>query len=390
MVGPHELILAWSCLLLSVVACVSAPNAPPSIGPTAQPTVGITATASDGAGRTSPVPTTGSTATPESSCPPLTIEPPQVSHFDSVEGINALGYSDDGLALVLLESGLTVPIHPLTTLGLDGVDRAFAWSPDATEIAFLHTDSGSEYCARGFVMLAELSSGQVRLLLEKPGLYSRPVWSPDGQRLAFIEEAGELMVVQLRDGGLTTFCRDALGGVAPAWIDTEHVAYLRRTGDERLVDLVNQALEGSAPSTILADKLPFSEFAVSPDGRQLAYYGGTLILVDLGSGAKQYLGTEPSERLQWSPDGRYLLARGGLAGVYLVEPALSDVRQLDFLGLPGPTQQSWAPDSLQFAALLGTDGSARTTIGIYDLDRGILRELPIVVEPPYELAWSPR
>ena len=114
---------------------------------------------------TEPVPTAIVTSTSESACPPsVTIKPPSMSRFDTIEGSGAIAYSGDGLELVFPQTKSTIIVHSLTRLGLDGVDGNFVWSPSGTRIAFLYTDLRPEGCRRGYLMLAELSQGEVHPL----------------------------------------------------------------------------------------------------------------------------------------------------------------------------------------------------------------------------------
>jgi WD40-like Beta Propeller Repeat len=386
----RKLQLTLIFVLLFAPACGPQVGVPTTtIQRTSQPEVAGTATSEDRPTPSQPSPSITTTATSASACPSLaTIEAPGASRFNPIEDTGAIAYSGDGLELVFPNTSSTVVIHPLTKLGLDGVDRNFVWSPDGTQIAFLHTDPGSEDCARGYLMLADLSLGEVRLLIKTPGLYSQPAWSPDSKWLAFTQEIGQLNVVNGSNGELLMLSDDAHGLVPPAWLDAKHVVYVRSTGFKDLADLVSQALDGSTPNVLLKGVSLYG-FALSPNSRQLAYYGGSLTLLDLQSGATHDLGLEPSERLQWSPNGQYLLGRGGLAGIYLIRPnASSQVTQVNFLGLPGPAQ-SWASDSQHFVALIGPE-DALPLIGIYNVDTQTLRELPVTVHPPYVLAWSPR
>ena len=339
-----------------------------------------------------PTPTIAATSTPASAlCPSLSITPPSTSHFNPIDGAGAIAYSGDGISLAFPATGVTVTIHTISQLSLDGADWAFAWSPDATQIAFLHTVLGPpRECLGGYLMLADLGSGEIRRLLETPGIYSRPVWSPDGERLAFSEVTGSLQVLQVSNGTLLTLSQDAFGAEMPTWIDAEHVVYARHS-ESGGAELVSQPLDGSTPSILLTDA-PSGDgsFDISPDGRQLAYLGAGLRLVDLKSGNERSLGFEPSlDRLQWSPNSRYLLVHGGLAGVYLIRPDSDDaIAQLDFFGVPG-VSQAWAPDGGRFAVLSGPEGET-PHIGIYDVDAAKLSELLVEVQRPFDLAWSTR
>ncbi len=329
-----------------------------------------------------------SSEVPTSACPRSTLPLPPASSYTPIDGTGAIAFSDDGLALLFPDTGKTTALHPRKTLGLVGVDWAFAWSPDATRIAFLYTDAKLAPCGYGYLMLADLQSGEVRPLVQTLERYSRPVWSPDGTWLAYTDQSGDLGIVHLGDGEVKVISKDALGAVAPGWVDGEHIAYVR-AGSSEITHLVSQPLDGSSPSILLADTPGIREFVFSPDRRQLAYYGRTLNLADLHTKVAKNLGGDPSERLQWSPDGQYLLGRGGLSGVYLVGSNMARVKQLDLFGIPG-TAQSWASDSRRFAVVLGADNSKHAAIGVYALDSHALKELPIEVQPPYELAWSTR
>lgn len=345
-------------------------------------------------GRPSPTPPARAEApmpTPESPCPSVDIRPPGPSRFTPVDGAGAIAYSGDGLTLIHVDTGAVSPVHPLSTLGLDGVDRAFAWSPDAARLAFLHTDPGPEGCARGYLLLADLAAGRVRPLLDAPRQYSRPAWSPDGRWLALTDEAGRVWLVSADDGQARALSQDALGGVAPAWPDAAHVVYAREAVSGAGGDLMQQPLDGGPPVALLSEQYGLDEFALAPDGKRVAFFGGILVIAEMPSGSpRRVAGFEAhgAERLQWSPDGRTLLARAGLAGIFLVDPQVADpVTQVDVLGLLA--SQAWAPDSERFATLVGAEGQT-PRLAVYDLGTRALTELPVVVSPPFEVAWGPR
>lgn len=323
-------------------------------------------------------------------CPmPASLETPSITHFEPIEGQGAIAYSGDGLQLVFPTSLLTTTVHSLSALGLNGVDRDFAWSPDATEIAFLYTDLRPDPCGHGYLMLADLAKGEVRPLIQTLARYGQPVWSPDGRRLALTNDAGQLSIVSLDDDSTLILSEHAAPLSTVAWLDAEHVVYAERAEPNSLTRLVSQNLDGSVPEVLLQHVRIYA-FSLAPNGNQVAYDGGgSIYLADLPSNSSESLGPYPSERLQWSPDGKYLLGRGGLAGIFLVQPGDSaPVSQVKFLGLPG-LLQSWSPDSSRFAALIGPEGEL-PTIGIYDVAAQKLTDLSVVVQPPYALAWSTR
>lgn len=348
-------------------------------------------------------------------CPSPQIGPPPASRFDPLDSAGAIAYSNDGLWLVYPAAERTVLLH-------SGSDTAFAWSPDGNRLVFL-SRLRSEPCAFAFLMLADLRRGTIRPLADRPGLYSRPAWSPDGQYLAYVESNGRLQALRLSDGLVQVLSEDAyvskvtdLSGdpvdavpAAPRWVDATHLAYLRSDGSGRRAGLAQVALDGSERGILVQESVnPYDGFAFTPNGQRLAYAlsadaqsdeGETpLVVVDLRSGERLEISDNssrrvrsPASRLQWSPDGAYLVGGAGLAGLFLVEgePPAYRVSQLEAFGVLGEAQ-SWAPDSRRFVILVEEGGRPLPGLAIYDLEQTTLRRLPVELRPPYAVAWSPK
>jgi Tol biopolymer transport system component len=267
-------------------------------------------------------------------------------------------------------------------------------------------------------MLADLRAGTIRPLLDRPGLYSRPAWSPDGSYLAYTESNGRLQILRLSDDLVQVLSDDAyvskvidLRGdtvdvvpVAPRWVDGTHIAYPRSDGSGRMVGLAKLALDGSERSMLVEDLVnPYDGFAFTPNGSRLAYArsdeGETpLVLVDLRSGERLEIEENssnqvrsPASRLQWSPDGTYLVGGAGSAGIFLMEgdPPAYRVSQIKAFGVLGEAQ-SWAPDSRRFVILVEKGNNQLPGLAIYDLEHTTLSELAIELRPPYTVAWNPK
>src|SRR5436305_8984655 len=86
-----------------------------------------------------------------------------------------------------------------------------AISPDHSEIAFI---SG------GDIWTVPSTGGEARLLVSHPATESRPLYSPDGARLAFMSTrtgAGDIYVLHLRTGELKRITFDDARSNLDAW-----------------------------------------------------------------------------------------------------------------------------------------------------------------------------
>ena len=90
-----------------------------------------------------------------------------------------------------------------------GTASSLRWSPDGLRIAYVRTFAGEIW------VLDTTRSNQVQVLATGSGLVQSPVWSPDGQYVAFADNTGEELHLYLvhRDGtGLTRLATHPLSG----------------------------------------------------------------------------------------------------------------------------------------------------------------------------------
>jgi Tol biopolymer transport system component len=143
-----------------------------------------------------------------------------------------------------------------------------AISPDRSEIAFT---SG------GDIWTAPAEGGEARLLVSHAANESRPVYSPDGKKLAFISTRtgnGDIYVLSFDTGDLRRLTFDDANDQLDGWSRDGRWIYFSSSSRDiaGMNDVFRVSAEGGTPAQVSADRYA-SEFfsAPSPDGRALAF-----------------------------------------------------------------------------------------------------------------------
>ncbi|MCP4903136.1 MAG: peptidase S41 [bacterium] len=165
-------------------------------------------------------------------------------------------------------------IHNLTRTS--GVAERFpVWSPDGEQIAYF-SDASGEYELT--VRSADGSGEEETLTTLGPGFRYRPWWSPDSEKIAFIDNAQAIQVYEIETGVLREVDRGlwmlhgGLEGFSVSWSsDSRWLAYSRglETGNNAV--FVFDTLSGE--STQLTSGY-YSDFepTFDPDGKYLYYF----------------------------------------------------------------------------------------------------------------------
>jgi dipeptidyl aminopeptidase/acylaminoacyl peptidase len=135
------------------------------------------------------------------------------------------------LALAALLVGLPALVlgEPFTATDLMGLARLTdpQVAPDGSRIAFVLTEVDLEKNAKtSDIWIVPATGGEPRRITRHPAADSRPRWSPDGRRLAFVStRAGEAQVFLLNlSGGEPWPVTSFAGGVGTfSWIDDQRV-----------------------------------------------------------------------------------------------------------------------------------------------------------------------
>ncbi|MCA1815855.1 MAG: PDZ domain-containing protein, partial [Acidobacteria bacterium] len=144
-----------------------------------------------------------------------------------------------------------------------------AISPDKSEIAFV---SG------GDIWTVPASGGEARLLVSHPATESRPVYSPDGKRLAFTSARtgnGDIYVLTFDTGDLKRVTFDDSFELLDGWSRDGRWLYFTTSSREvnnGMNDILRVSSDGGTPMPVSADRYTNEFFSsVSPDNTSLAF-----------------------------------------------------------------------------------------------------------------------
>ena len=142
-----------------------------------------------------------------------------------------------------------------------------ALSPDRSEIAFV---SG------GDIWTVPAAGGEARLLVSHSANESRPLYSPDGRKLAFISNRtgnGDIYVLSFDTGDLKRLTFDDGNDQLDAWSRDGRWLYFSSASRDisGMNDLFRVSVDGGTPMQVSADRYASEYFsAPSPDGKTLA------------------------------------------------------------------------------------------------------------------------
>ncbi len=218
-------------------------------------------------------------------------------------------------------------------------------SPDRSEIAFV---SG------GDIWSAPVNGGEARLLVSHQANESRPLYSPDGKRLAFVSTRtgnGDIYLLTFETGELKRLTFDDAGEQLDAWSRDGRFIYFSSTSRDisGMNDLFRVKTDGGTPMLVSADRYANEYWAApSPDGSSVAFTARGItssqwwrngrshideceIWLLRDSGYERFTEGGAKEMWpMWSADGKqiyFISDRGGAQNIW-VKPIGSAARQI--------------------------------------------------------------
>jgi TolB protein len=244
-------------------------------------------------------------------------------------------------------------IEPLSAEDVD--DTSPVWSPDGQKIAFISQRDGDRE-----IYVMDADGQNVVNVTRHPADDWTPAWSPDGSRLGFASiRAGnwEIFVMDTSCLGTPESCPDTLiqltsdgtGNISPVWSpDGSRIAFTsKRPGNW---DVYTMAPDGSDVRQVTTDPANDLAPAWSPDGTRIAFEtnrnGDVEIYVTDANG------TAPGQNVTnfslandhgptWSPDGQFIVFYSNREGNWDIFSTSPDGQTIvNLTGTPGRDEQT--------------------------------------------------
>lgn len=246
----------------------------------------------------------------------------------------------------------------------------------------------------GRVVTLDVDNGRVRSI----GTGATASWSPDGRSIA-LSRRGDLYVLSLDARHRRRLTNDELVQFAPVWSpDGSRIAYLQQRREPLGDDVVVVDLASGVATQLTTDRSLKSELEWLPGGRRLLYLRNTgalrsaVVVIDAASGgATQPLTYTPYPK--WSPDGHWLAYVHQEIGerLELVVARVGGPVRILFRGAAdtGVYDAVWSPNSRFLVFTYGGWSRSTSRLEVADVITGSVRALTPVHAHDSSPAWSP-
>ncbi|HYY08080.1 MAG TPA: hypothetical protein VFA25_05700, partial [Actinomycetota bacterium] len=238
----------------------------------------------------------------------------------------------------------------------DQVAEDPVWSPDGDRIAYVEVEDGGG--GRSDIWTMNADGSDAARLTEGSGSNWSPTWSPDGTMIAYTHSApgqADQIWVMASDGSnrhaFTRCGSECLGDSSPAWSPDGHqIAFVRQSGAGAIT--------------------PYGVFVWPVDE------AGN---VGLGPEPEIFSSTSWVKELAWSPDGSeiaYTSASDDAAGFGISVMAADGTHARSLTDISSAQAPAWSPDGRQIAFMAPRSGSDHETLYLVDAVGSELSEVP--------------
>jgi dipeptidyl aminopeptidase/acylaminoacyl peptidase len=205
----------------------------------------------------------------------------------------------------------------LTRLTDGGINIRPVWSPDGSRIAFARNVNDGTHNGFGSsdIYIMDANGSNVVRRTVNASFYSA-AWSPDGRTIAISDEGiwyAEIYLMSADDDGTKPKLL-ATNARTPAWSpDGKQIAYISTSGDDGYHQVFLMNSDGTNARAITPfDGSGIFQVTWSPDGKRLAYnkcnFGecGIFTMSIDGSDVRMVLNMATADGAAWSPNGKWI------------------------------------------------------------------------------------
>jgi TolB protein len=267
----------------------------------------------------------------------------------------AVSVPNGGIWIVDVSTGASRPF--VDSAKLEGSP---VWSPDGDRIAFGRLESGAEDVGDADIWIADVATGALDRVLDGRHRDLAPAWSPDGRWLAFVSDRRghqDIWIMDLERQRLTQLTNDPATDTSPSFSpDGRQLVFVSDRGGHQELWTVDAAGGMPTPADIPGGGADVTSATWSPSGASIAYirhppeqFPELWIARSSGGHTERVNDVIWPGRPAWSPDERTIAVSDQADGhLYLVDARTGDARQLT-TGDREDYLPTWSPDGTQIA-----------------------------------------